>query len=71
MAIMQSTDHTRHSSEFRLWMAQVDAELTCLCGLSSGDLGDICYRDMFEDGCEPREAAEECLEQNDFPMELI
>jgi len=58
-------------SEFRLWMKQVDAELDVICGLSSGDLGDICYRDMFNDGCDPEEAALECLEQSDFPMELV
>lgn len=58
-------------SEYKLWMQQVDRELTAICGLSSGDLADFCSRDMFEDGLEPYETAIECLEQNEFPMELI
>lgn len=56
---------------FKEYMKAVDRELTTICGLSSGDLSDVCYYDMFEDEIPPYDAAIECLEQSDFPMDLL
>ena len=56
---------------FNQYMKRVDAELTAICGLSSGDLGAVCYYDMFNDEISPYDAALECLEQSDFPMDLV
>ncbi len=56
---------------FQQYMQKVDAEIAGICGLSSLDLADVCFRDMFDDGVSPREAAEECLEYSDFPMDLL
>ena len=56
---------------FKQWMQSVDSELTGISGLSSSDLADICYRDMFDDGMTANDAAIECLEYNDYPMELL
>jgi len=42
---------------FRVWMGKVDAQLTRLCGLTSNDLPDINYRDLFCDGCSAKTTA--------------
>jgi hypothetical protein len=44
-------------SGFDSWMARVDAVLGKRCGLSSEDLPDMCYSDMYEDGVSPARAA--------------
>lgn len=51
---------------FQQWMRKVDGEIAKRCGLSSGDLADQCYRDMYEDGLTPAEAADEVLEEERF-----
>ena len=56
---------------YQQYMQQVDAELLKICGLTHSDLSDFCSRDLYEDGVSPREAAEECLEMSDFPMEML
>ena len=44
--------------EFDDWMSAVDNYLSeSLCGLTSDDLPDACYYDMWEDGMTPKEAA--------------
>jgi hypothetical protein len=50
---------------FKDWMKQVDAWLTKKVGLSSGCLGDACYRDMYDDEISPEAAAQEALENDD------
>jgi hypothetical protein len=42
---------------FELWMREVDKALERIVGLSSADLPDVCYRDLYDDGAGPREAA--------------
>lgn len=49
---------------FMQWMAQVDADLEALLGVGSRDLADAPYRDYFEDGLTPREAADEVVLDN-------
>jgi len=56
---------------FQQWMQQVDSEVSAICGLGSGDLADMPFRDRFEDGCDPAEVAQELLIENDFPAELL
>jgi hypothetical protein len=54
--IMNTTDN------FNNWMHSVDVALEGLCGMSYMDLPDKCYRDWFEDGIEPEEAAQMVLD---------
>ena len=42
---------------FKVWMHKVDAAIEASTGLSAYDLPDVCYRDWFEDGMSPRDAA--------------
>lgn len=52
---------------FEIWMKKVDQELEARCGLVSLDLADMPYRDWYEDGYTPSEAAQEALENEGFP----
>jgi hypothetical protein len=56
---------------FEAWMEAVDAEIQRVVGLTTSDLADCCFADMWSDGCPPTEAAAECLRENDAPEELI
>lgn len=53
---------------FESWMRQVNAELSAICGLSSDDLADQTYRDWYEDGISPEDAATMTLEDEGFPF---
>lgn len=44
-------------SQFDDWMERVDYFLKALCGLCHRDLPDVCYRDWFDDGLSPKNAA--------------
>ncbi len=57
------------ATTFEQWLRQVDRELIQRCGLSHRDLADFCYRDSFEDECDPAEVAVSVLVENDFPFE--
>jgi hypothetical protein len=47
---------------FEIWMAAVDSAVSSiLYGMTSGDLPDICYMDLFEDGVSPRSAARQAI----------
>jgi len=48
---------------FDQWMAAMDAILIRKFGLTSADLPDICYRDMYDDGESPAAAARQALEE--------
>lgn len=43
--------------KFKDWMKEVDLNLEDICGISSADLPDVCYHDMYEDDIEAYEAA--------------
>jgi hypothetical protein len=46
------------NKKFEKWMAMVDKHIgKVIPGISSRDLGDQCYYDMWADGVTPREAA--------------
>jgi hypothetical protein len=51
---------------FDAWMAKVDERLEALCMLSSADLSDCCYYDMYESGDSPSQAARQVLRENGF-----
>ena len=51
---------------FNQWMDQVDNCVVGKCGLSYLDLPDVCYRDMYDNGYDPNEAANEALEYSGF-----
>ncbi len=48
---------------FEDWMRQVDAALVSQVGLSSSDLPDQAYRDLYDSDTEPKEVAQEILEE--------
>lgn len=47
---------------FEAWMEEVNTEIEYTCGLTSSDLPDVAYYDMYEDGLSPSSAAMEALE---------
>ena len=59
---------TRQKS-FQQWMQQVDRVLARKCGLSHMDLADQCWYDWFDSDMTPKEAAQECLDDEGFPSE--
>ena len=54
---------------FEQWKRAVDRVIGAKCGLSTDDLADCCYRDWYEDGTSPEDAAQLVLEENDFPFD--
>ena len=49
---------------FEEWMKIVDSIIARKCdGMTSDDLPDFCYRDMFDDGCLPTQAARRAIAQ--------
>lgn len=46
---------------FDIWMQKVDSLLSKHIGLSSADLPDYCYRDEFDDGATPAQAAKAAI----------
>jgi hypothetical protein len=52
---------TRTSMTFAQWLACVDHWLLARTGMVSADLPDCCYRDWFEDGVTPRQAASRAI----------
>jgi len=46
---------------FDKWMDAVDRVIENSIGLSSADLPDICYRDLYDDGATPASAAREAI----------
>jgi hypothetical protein len=47
---------------FDEWMASVDEVLVRKVGVSSADLPDMCYRDLYDEGYSPEETAEDAIE---------
>lgn len=52
---------------FQTWMRKVDAIVTRKCGLGCMDLADVCYRDWFDSGTTPGQAARDVLAENGLP----
>lgn len=53
---------------FDQWFAQVDQEIWLICGLGADDLADCPYRDWYNDGITPKEAARRALKNEGFPF---
>lgn len=51
---------------FTEWIAEVDKHLLQEIGLSTADITDHLYQDMFEDGLKPSEAVDEILEEEGY-----
>jgi len=47
--------------EFKNWFAKVDAIMAAHYGLGAGDLPDWNYRDAFDEGMEPTDAARHAI----------
>ena len=47
---------------FDQWMADVDICLVGVCGVTSSDLPDYCYRDSYDNKESPEDAARDALE---------
>src|SRR4051794_30300723 len=52
----------RPARTYEAWMAAVDAALVREVGVCSTDIPDVCYRDLYDSGCTPEEAADEAIE---------
>ena len=52
---------------FKQWMADIDAIISKRFGISSSDLADTTYWDMWNDEMTPTEAADEALANDDLP----
>ena len=46
---------------FDQWMKEVNNVIGKFCGLSSDDLPDICYSDLFEEGATLKQAAKQAI----------
>ena len=59
---MSTIRHDTSESAWQLWIAKVDMAIGQLCGgLSHDDLPDCCYRDWFNDGVSPLQAAKRAI----------
>ena len=57
---------------FDQWMAAVDVHVGATAfGLSVHDLPDIAFRDLYDAGETPAEAAHAALEAADFPFDAL
>jgi hypothetical protein len=57
---------------FDQWMQNVDQVVGSIAfGLSVHDLPDIHFRDLFDSGTTAQDAAEEALENADFPFDEL
>lgn len=50
-----------NDTKFESWMKEVNAYVQARIGLTADDLPDCCYRDWFDDGVEPKEAARNAI----------
>lgn len=55
---------------FEQWMKQVDRAVENVAYVSLYDLPDINYRDLFDSGETPDNAAREALEYSDYPTDF-
>lgn len=57
------------TKEFEQWLKKVDLFILAYAGLSHRDLADQTWRDWFDSGYSPSEAAGEALENEGFPFD--
>jgi|2_EtaG_2_1085320.scaffolds.fasta_scaffold42555_2 hypothetical protein len=58
---------TVNGRTFKQWMGAVDAIISRRIGMTSSDLADTTYWDMWNDEMTPAEAADEALANDDLP----
>ena len=58
---------TVNGRTFTQWMGAVDAIISRRFGMTSSDLADTTYWDMWNDEMTPAEAADEALANDDLP----
>jgi hypothetical protein len=51
---------------FDQWMDKVDRLVTAALGLSVHDLPDCCYRDWYDEGLTPRQAARRAIRNANY-----
>ncbi len=54
----------RSKISFQDWMKQVDKAISDKVGLTSSDLADICYRDLYDDGVSASSAARKAIKSD-------
>ena len=64
------------ATEFKKWMAKVDAIIMAKIGVTSADMPDLVFiRDTYDDGATPEEGAEELLsvwvDEGEIPADLF
>jgi hypothetical protein len=57
--------------KFTEWMRDVDIEMEKIAGLSSECIADYGYRECFDDGIDPIQAAQEALEAAGYDPDVI
>jgi len=60
-----ATQQITTDKAFDDWMLKVDHELVRMCGLSSADLADCCYRDWYDRRVTPKGAAKRAIASQD------
>lgn len=55
-------------NSFEDWMREVDQTLARELGMISDDLIDVCYRDWYDDGKTPTQAAKKAIRANKAEM---
>lgn len=69
MTIKQALDDLGDEVGFRAWMVQVDEHMGTLVPLTHKDLEDQPYRDWFDSGIPPYDAATMALEDSGYKVE--
>lgn len=64
-ALKEIPEEPSQPTDFDGWMEDVDNAVEALAGVSVHDLPDCCYRDWFDEGLSPREAARLALQNAD------
>jgi hypothetical protein len=61
-----------NDSNFQNWMQAVDRAVSARLGVSTLDLADMAYRDWYDDGLAPAEAAAEVIAatSDEFGLDL-
>ena len=69
----QAKEELEHDPKltFDQWMRKVDAHVAGTIGLGASDLPDMPYRDWYDSGTRPQDAAKEVIEENMGELGLL
>ena len=62
MSLTERTDPMTSPRSFKEWMAAVNEARVRKVGVCSSDLPNFTYRDLYDQGCTPEEAADAAIE---------